>query len=265
MFLFYVNDQLFFPCRMHLRFLEYGAAVPGASKIIISLLACSQTKMKSTRRYQHPGDAEAGYQPGSGRRVLRNKLGITSKRKIDQMEIISLIDAQNRYLNIIGPDTRFTAALLCRMHYDWLGEIYEWAGEYRSVEMEKAGFRWPPAYLIDTNMAVFEAGLLREYTPCTPSPLQEVAKRIAMVHSELLFIHPFRDGNGRMARWVSGLMALQAGFPTPEYHFSGPGSRHEHARYMEAVRNAYGFDRDNPLDVEPLGAFFEEAILRRAV
>ena len=34
---------------------------------------------------------------------------------------------------------------------------------------------------------------------------------IAMVHTELLLIHPFRDGNGRLARWLADIMAAQAG------------------------------------------------------
>ncbi|NTU97929.1 MAG: Fic family protein [Chlorobiaceae bacterium] len=33
----------------------------------------------------------------------------------------------------------------------------------------------------------------------------------AALHLELLFIHPYREGNGRSARLVATLMALQAG------------------------------------------------------
>ena len=35
--------------------------------------------------------------------------------------------------------------------------------------------------------------------------------RLAVVHAELILVHPFRDGNGRLARLVSLLMARQAG------------------------------------------------------
>ena len=34
-----------------------------------------------------------------------------------------------------------------------------------------------------------------------------------MVHTELLLIHPFREGNGRMARVLAILMGLQADLP----------------------------------------------------
>jgi len=38
------------------------------------------------------------------------------------------------------------------------------------------------------------------------------ATALAEVHAELILIHPFREGNGRLARLLALLMALQAGF-----------------------------------------------------
>ncbi|MGP8215608.1 MAG: Fic family protein [Bacteroidia bacterium] len=35
--------------------------------------------------------------------------------------------------------------------------------------------------------------------------------KCAKVHAELLFIHPFREGNGRTARLLANLMAAKAG------------------------------------------------------
>lgn len=209
------------------------------------------------RRYQHPQGAEAEAQPGSHGLVLRNLLGIARKREMDQVENDALLEAQSRYLERIGSETRFTAALLREMHRDWLGGIYEWAGQYRTVELQKGDFTWPPAFRVADNMAAFDAGPLRDCTPCRPAPLPEVARRIAVVHAELLLIHPFREGNGRLARWLAGLMALQAGFPTPQYRFEGRGSVAEGARYLAAVKRGYLGE------CELLAAFFTETILRR--
>jgi cell filamentation protein len=143
------------------------------------------------------------------------------------------------------------------MHRDWLGEIYEWAGRYRTVELSKGGFGWPPAHLVPDNMARFEAGLLREHTPCRPAPLPEVARRIAEVHAELLLIHPFREGNGRLARWLAALMAMQAGYAPPRFEFRGRGGRSNQSRYLEAVKRGY------LQDYEALTDFLREAIERR--
>ena len=124
--------------------------------------------------------------------------------------------------------------------------------------MEKGGFRWPPAYLVAQNMAALEQGLLHRNTPCLPAPLDTVARGMAEVHAELLLIHPFRDGNGRLARWLADLMALQAGFPLPDYGFRGRGSEQARTLYLAAVKKGYLTRYDD------LTAFFLRAITRGA-
>jgi len=210
------------------------------------------------RRYRRPEGAEAEAQPGSRGRVLRNRLGILRKREMDRAEHEALLAAQSRYLERITPETQFTAALLREMHRDWLGGIYAWAGQYRTVELQKGDFTWPPASRVADNVAAFEAGPLRELTPCRPGPLRQAARRMAEVHAEFLLIHPFREGNGRLARWVAGLMALQAGLPTPQYRFEGRGSAAEQRRYLEAVERGYLGEHGWLTD------YFVEALARRA-
>lgn len=208
-------------------------------------------------RYRVPQGPQAATQPGSRGRVLLNLLGLTSKRAMDRVEAQALARVQEDYYARLTPRTRVTATLLKRMHRDWLGEIYEWAGEYRWVELEKDGFRWPPAERIADNMRDLERGVLRRHTPCKPGALEKVALAIAVVHAELLLIHPFRDGNGRLARWLADVMAVQAGYPASAYGFSVRESKRRRAEYLAAVKRGY------MQDYAPLARFFEEAILRR--
>jgi len=143
------------------------------------------------------------------------------------------------------------------MHRDWLGGIYDWAGRYRTVEVSKADFRWPPAHRVAVNMTALERGALAKHTPCRPGLVADVARRMAEVHAELLLIHPFREGNGRLARWVADLMAYQAGLPAPAYGFVGRGSKVRRTQYLEAVRDGYLGNYDDLAD------FFAEAMERR--
>ncbi|MCK4624004.1 MAG: Fic family protein [Phycisphaerae bacterium] len=196
-------------------------------------------KDKHPSRYKTQEGSEAQTEPGSRGRVLLNRLGIRSKSRMDRVEYEALLAAQTAYLGQITPQTRFTAKLICRMHKDWLGGIYEWAGKYRTVELTKGEFRWPPAYRIHANVMALEKGSLAQYTPCRPGSLPEVARRMAKVHAELLLIHPFRDGNGRLTRWLADLMALQAGLPAPTYGFTGRGSKARRDHYLEAVKKGY--------------------------
>jgi len=211
---------------------------------------------KKAGKYQPPTGVEAEAEPGSRGRVLRNKLGIQSKREMDWKEAEALDAAHNASLITVTTQTHFTASALCRMHRNWLGDIYEWAGQYRTVDVSKGGFTWPPAVLVPQNMSNFEAGALQENTPCRSGPLPEVARRMAVVHAELLLVHPFREGNGRLARWLADLMALQAGWPNPVYGFVGNGSGRQRAHYLAAVKQGYLLRYDD------LTGFFAEALER---
>lgn len=143
------------------------------------------------------------------------------------------------------------------LHKDWLGGIYPWAGEYRTVNLTNEDFTWPSASQVPSNMQALEEGLLRAHTPCRAGPIPEAAHGIVLVHAELLLIHPFREGNGRLARWLADLMAIQAGLAPPHYRFAGRGSSGRFARYVVAVQKAYLRDYD------PLTGFFAEALERR--
>ncbi len=207
-------------------------------------------------RYEATKSPETEFEPGSRGRVLRNLMGIKSVREMDQTEFEALVRTQEHLFHTITEETRFTSELIRQIHREWLGKIYCWAGEYRTVNVSKRGFTWPPAYLIKQNMERFEAGLLKELTPYKTNDLRVVCLAIAKVHAEFLLIHPFRDGNGRVARILADLMSLQAGFPRPIYHFKGKGGKAESAKYLEGVRRGYR------MDYAVLSDFFCVAITR---
>ena len=53
------------------------------------------------------------------------------------------------------------------------------------------------------------------------------------MHVELILIHPFRDGNGRISRLLANLMAMQAGLPPLD--FTGIKGRRKQ-EYFHAVQ-----------------------------
>jgi len=132
-------------------------------------------------------------------------------------------------------DQRFTADDVRQTHRTWLAQIYVWAGEYRQVNITKSGFMFAAANQVARLMGEFEHGPLRDYTPCRFELADEQAQALAVVHAELILIHPFREGNGRCARLLSTLMGLQAGLPALD--FSGVRGE-EKRRYVAAVHAA---------------------------
>lgn len=180
---------------------------------------------------------------------------------MDCVEFEALVRAQDHYYaRVLHASTAITAEFIRKMHGYWLGEIYEWAGRYRTVELKKDDFPWPPAYLVAKNMRRFERNLLSVHTPCRKGTLEEVCRSVAIVHAEFLLIHPFREGNGRLARWLADIMTAQAGFPIPAYQFEGRGSWKVRKQYLAAVVKGYAQDYGD------LERFFERAIrLREAL
>jgi cell filamentation protein len=168
-------------------------------------------------RYDVSDLPEAQFEPGSNGLVLKNLLGITSKQVMDEAEARALEQAMDVLVRAYGETHRFTATDLCDCHRIWLGGIYEWVGHYRRVNVSKDGFPFAAAAQVPTLMGQFERDVLRRYTPCTFPDRAAVIRALAETHVEFVLIHPFRDGNGRLARVLSTLMALQAGLPLLDF------------------------------------------------
>ncbi|MCB8746416.1 Fic family protein [Rhodoferax sp. U2-2l] len=206
----------------------------------------------STNRYQASG-VEVEFEPGSRGRVLRNRLGITRVRDMNLAESQALEIAQDLALDRFDAEHRFTAQDICELHTLWLGPIYPWAGEYRSVDIGKGGFQFAHARLIPGLMAELERGALSKHTPCRLADAAALALALAEVHAELILVHPFREGNGRLARLLALLMALQAGLPPLDFSpMLGRGRR----IYIGGIHAAMG------RDYRPLAAMFEKIIVR---
>lgn len=188
-------------------------------------------------RYDTNYLTEAQFEPGSRGRVLKNLLGIRSKREMDALEATKLSDATDWAIRHVAADQRFTAADVRRWHKQWLGEMYEWAGEYRQVNISKGGFVFAISTQVPRLLQELEREVLARYTPCTFDNLEHVLEALAITHCELVLIHPFREGNGRVSRLLTTLMALQAGLPLLD--FSVIKGRQREA-YFAAVRAGMG-------------------------
>lgn len=173
--------------------------------------------MRKSGRYDASGLSEAQYEPGSSGKVLRNRLGIKSKNKMDDVEAKALEKTLDELVRTISDRHRFTASDICKFHKAWLGDIYEWAGVYRQGNVSKDDFPFAAAARIPSLMEGFEKDALRRNTPCRFKKRADVVRALSETHVELVLIHPFREGNGRITRVLSTLMALQAGLPLLDF------------------------------------------------
>jgi cell filamentation protein len=169
--------------------------------------------VKNKGRYDVSNLAEAQYEPGSDDKVLKNMLGVTNPDEMDRIETGEMARITDHMIKEYDQSHRFNAIDICHMHNIWPGEIYEWAGRYRRVNLSKDDFSFAMASQIPQLMEKYEKEQLAMYTPCIFDKRKDVVHAIAETHTELVLIHPFRDGNGRVARLLSTLMALQAELP----------------------------------------------------
>ena len=170
---------------------------------------------------------------------------------MDAVEARALEQAMDVLVRTYGETHQFTAMDLCDCHRIWLGDIYAWAGRYRQVNISKDGFPFAAAAQVPVLMDQFERDVLRRCTPCVFVDRADVVRALAETHVELVLIHPFRDGNGRLVRALSTLMALQAGLPWLDF---GLIAGNRKAAYIAAIQA--GLDRH----YLPMAGLFEELI-----
>lgn len=161
-------------------------------------------------RYSATG-SEAEWQPGSDQRVLRNKLGIIDPTSMDETELQLLLNLYEFVMQQDFPERQLIVADIKEWHRLWLGNIYDWAGNERSVNISKDDFQFAAAAQISRLLDEFESKYLRRYTPCMGLNEGSLSEAIAVCHVELILIHPFREGNGRLSRLLADVMAVQGG------------------------------------------------------
>tara|TARA_R110001592_G_C12973272_1_gene733441 strand:- start:318 stop:920 length:603 start_codon:yes stop_codon:yes gene_type:complete len=144
-------------------------------------------------------------------KILPNKLRLTEKAEVEKKEAEGFVDARVGLTLDLDATTEFNIAYIMNIHKEALNHLYRFAGKLRTVNISKGGFPFPPAKFLANSMQEFQVNFL-DKLPNEYSSQEELIEDIARVHGELLYIHPFREGNGRVARLLADLMVLKAGY-----------------------------------------------------
>lgn len=142
--------------------------------------------------------------------ILRNKLGLHDALTLETVET-QLVSAQVLIILNESIPARFDSHLLRSLHWRLFHQLYDWAGEYRTVEISKGSSRFAMSEHIPQQVDIVLAGLENKCTSwkqrnCT------IPEVVAHFYSELNAIHPFREGNGRTIRLFLLLLAIQHGW-----------------------------------------------------
>ncbi len=149
-----------------------------------------------------------GYYPGTT--VLINKLGLTSQKALDEVESVA-VALHSAEIESEAPDAPFTFDFYCDLHKRLFGDLYEWAGELRTIDFSKKGTCfYPVAALSELGKAKFNRLIdMNEFRGMDRSRLVD---EITDLYHELNMLHPFREGNGRTQRLFFTLLLRRLGY-----------------------------------------------------
>jgi len=184
-------------------------------------------------KYDVSGKLEALY-VDEARQILVNKRGIADLQTLQIAEEEGLNRAYGTLLSEVRLDTRISCDLIRHVHERVFGDLYEWAGRWRTVQISKPGAIWPAAQFLDESMKTFETEVLSQYARDLLFDDEAFCSLIGEVQGEFLAVHPFREGNARTIKLVTDLMAAQTGRPVLRYDQSDEGQ----ARYIRAASAA---------------------------
>ena len=142
--------------------------------------------------------------------VLINRLNIKDAQALEEAEFrystIRSVELTEKFLKV-----PFNTYILKDIHKKLFSDVYDWAGEYRTVDISKGNSRF-------CNMNFIESELERVYKEIKSlNYLQnldqkEFSEQVAYFIGEINAIHPFREGNGRTQREFINQLALNSNY-----------------------------------------------------
>ena len=199
--------------------------------------------------------------------VLINKLGI---RNIDEF---SRAEATITILRMVELDTNpvvgnFDFDHLREIHRRIFGDIFEWAGEIRTVQIVKGKTEFCRCEYIQENADKLFSELSRDNL-LRDMDEDAIVPKLAYYLGEINAIHPFREGNGRTQRKFIEQLAKQAGHPLSFRNISKDEMTYasvysmliDDSKMCDLIRKCIvEYDRSKPETMSPFAIGFEPII-----
>ena len=160
---------------------------------------------------------------------------ITTREELDRWEQDNIIEAL-AWLEKTKPKEILNEAFIRKLHKQMFGNVWKWAGKFRQSD-KNIGGRW---WQISTDLKDL-CNDAKLWVDSRSEPSDEIAVRF---HHRLVLIHPFPNGNGRLARLMADLL-LENILDYPRFtwgsvNFSSASDTRQ--RYIAALRAADGYN-----------------------
>lgn len=132
--------------------------------------------------------------------VLKNLLGITNEKELDLAE--AELSRANMMLLYENGFSDFSSGGFCFIHKFLFGDVYEWAGQYRKINIQKREELLAGRSVWYSNVTEIGTDLGRVFAEIkkidwASLTREDFAKKIARLFPKLWQVHPFREGNTR--------------------------------------------------------------------
>lgn len=142
--------------------------------------------------------------------VLINKLGIQNQKHLNEIEV-AMVSIKSVELELAELPIKIDFQYYKEIHSYLLGELYEWAGTVRKINMRKKQTNFCPHDQIQSmGENIFKR--LKKEVYLKKFSLDEFADIIADYYNSLNYLHPFREGNGRCQRLFFTLLCRKCGY-----------------------------------------------------
>lgn len=167
--------------------------------------------------------------------------GILPRPEIIKLEAQGIKKAQQYIIKLSNKKTNITPQVILDLHKEGFGFIFlDWAGKFRTVDVTVGEYE-PPHYSKVAELIKNLCDDLAERLKHLPSPqdeekfLAELISLLAWFQHRFVWIHPFKDYNGRIARLLTNLLLLNLGLPILTIKAETGNDRE---RYIKAMKEA---------------------------
>ncbi len=140
--------------------------------------------------------------------ILRNKLNISNENELNFAES-QLVTLALQDIDFQPPPYNFS--YLCALHFQLFGDVYDWAGQPRTIAISKQDTRFcQPEFIVREANKLFAQ--LEQENYLVELSFDAFCLKMAEFYIELNMIHPFREGNGRGQRLLFEHLAIFCGY-----------------------------------------------------
>jgi cell filamentation protein len=129
------------------------------------------------------------------------------------------------------PITIQNAETLLDIHRYLFQDVYNWAGQKRTVEISKQGKPFFLTAYFDKGFAYIDT-LVADYRKIDRINKSRIAKCLAELLDSINYLHPFREGNGRTQREFIRVLSLEKGYTL---NLNPPDNLNIYERYMSGT------------------------------